>query len=133
MSKICEQCQSEFTPSRKDARFCTPTCKSKYWYKKKGEDTEEISGQNELHTSLKGVIDETLSNSPISQQEEFDVVTVKKESMTYKELKSKEISTLIQKALFEKKIKQVLQDITNIKNNNGLLLTAACTDRKSVV
>jgi len=127
MSKICEQCQSEFTPSRKDARFCTPTCKSKYWYKKKGEDTEEISDQNELHASLKGVIDETLSNSPVVQKEEFDIVKVKKESMAYKELKNKEINMLIQKALFEKKIRQVLQDITNIKNNNGLLLTAACT------
>lgn len=127
MSKTCEYCQSEFSPSRKDARFCTSTCKSKYWYNKKCEQTEEVELQNEFQSSLKGVIDETMNQTLAVKQDDFEIVQVKRETMAYKNIKQKQTEMLNQKILFEKRIKHIQNDIATIKNSNGFLLTATCT------
>jgi len=63
MSKICEQCQAEFKASRNDARFCSQSCKSKYWYNQKNKETGINEVKNDLHATLKGVIDETIETS----------------------------------------------------------------------
>lgn len=121
MNKICEFCQSEFIPPRSDTRFCSKTCKSKFWYNQRKTPVEN---NNELHSSLKGVIDERAISLP---QEEYETIQVKTDSLEYKRLQKLEAELLLQKSQFENKIKKVELEITQISNKNGQAIKILCT------
>ncbi|MEI7597615.1 MAG: hypothetical protein WCK02_17850 [Bacteroidota bacterium] len=116
MKKKCEHCGEEFEAKRNDARFCSSSCKYKYWQKNKESESElkQNSQTNEvpLHSTLKGIIDKnTLENNSTSipaNQHQIIRVEYQTESPIYKEVTSK-ISPLNDLIL---KIKTKMQRLT---------------------
>jgi len=65
-TKKCEFCEKEFSPKRNDARFCSPSCRSKHWA------TKELTPDNEtIQSQLRGVI------SNINTEKEQEISPVK--------------------------------------------------------
>lgn len=88
MKKVCEQCKEEFESKRNDARFCSSTCKSKYWMGHKNKEAEPKTKENPLQSTLKGVIDENREIEDNNTKQSSPVYhTYKVETKEYRELK----------------------------------------------
>ncbi len=123
MNKICEFCQIEYTPQRTDARFCSKTCKSKFWYNQKKLPAIE---ENQLESSLKGVLND-MSEIENQKQEDFTIVKETVFSPEYLKLKKLQNSMKSQKEIFENKLQKVKQEIVKIQHMNGHEIQAFCT------
>ena len=55
MARKCKQCTKEFENKRSDAKFCSNTCKARYWEAHKNSCKEK---ENSLKSTLKGVVNE---------------------------------------------------------------------------
>lgn len=115
-TKICEYCKQEFAPKRSDARFCSSTCKSKYWYEYK--NSEVIPDKSTLQSTLKGVISEnTEVNEPPVKAENYTII--KRITNEYISLKNKLDALCKERDNFERRIKSTQKEIESIRNNNG--------------
>ena len=123
MTKICEFCQTEFTPQRADARFCSKTCKSKYWYNQK---KLPATADNLLESSLKGVLND-ISEIDTPQQNDFVIIKESVISTEYIALKKLQREMTAKKGIYEAKIKIAKKDIEKIQNMNGQEIQAICT------
>jgi hypothetical protein len=70
-TKLCLQCQKEFLLKRKDAKFCSSTCKAKHWETNRVERNEAIK----VTDSLRGVIKQTSINVSVGSAKEIEVET----------------------------------------------------------
>jgi len=79
MNNKCQYCNKEFTPKRNDAKFCSQSCKSKFWNDKKRTVQQiEPPSPPALHATLKGVLsnNETPNEAIISPKDTLKEVKV---------------------------------------------------------
>lgn len=65
ITKTCTNCNKEFSAKRRDAKFCSSTCRSEYWLKNKEEKLAELDFQKQV----KGLVSENgKSTSPVNKK-----------------------------------------------------------------
>jgi len=116
--KTCKQCNKEFEEKRSDAKFCSPSCKAKFWNENSGKNEKIENKENKLHSTLKGVIH---TSADVSANGNLPVVTkeIRVETDEYKKLKDQFYTLNADKLLLEKKRKDLYTEYKSIVNEKG--------------
>ncbi|MEI6765061.1 MAG: hypothetical protein WCM76_05425 [Bacteroidota bacterium] len=120
--KICEYCNTEFEPKRSDARFCNIGCKSRHHYEHKGEEMQpEVS----LMDTLKGVVDESVSNVAEQVTEQVVMKAEKVETSEYIGLRKHRLALLNKYNQQRNEIEKLKKEKAIIQMENGIIIPAA--------
>jgi hypothetical protein len=106
-TKICPQCNEEYTPRRSDAIFCSDTCRWKNWNEKREQKSESLSLPVQkpnpvsippvnLHNTLRGILgSEELETPELGlpekklESEDLTIKPIEVETAAYREQKAR--------------------------------------------
>ncbi len=118
--KNCDYCQKELIGKRSDAKFCSSSCKAKFFEKnKKNQVKKEVGQPKSVEASLRGVINSNNSNKKTPVKESKVV------SKKYKRLEEElDVLQTSKDALIQER-DQYISRIETIVKENGQLLKIA--------